>query len=296
MGRKIIAMLLALAALAALPLGASAASDSYEFYYFESSVFSDGNLEFSPFDNVSYIYDGLLPSGAYSIVLSSEQDGQNLVLISSAPVDVEFVTESGITGCRQTVTFNSFLDGADMNYPVTVDVLLVYDEDCTGLSLYENNEPYFMQFDVVRFDSVFADVAYSLYDGNISSNYITLLRDLVGKVDPFADYVAFRSGQHDYVIISGDIECIAGDFTGKNCNVVRVVTDPEYSTRYEIYETNEVGIVLSAGSSLVYSNLGAYPDLIDRTSVYSFASLVLLLICVFLYLIRSVFAFTYRRR
>lgn len=138
--------------------------------------------------------------------------------------------------------------------------------------------------------------SYTAYDGNISTTYITIFRDLVGKIAPFEDYVFFRAGQYEYMLVAGELEYSAGSFSAPACTVYRIVTESAYSSTYSFFQTEETDFALDPGNGLVYSNLGAYPDLIDRTAFYSFASLVLLLVCVFLYLIRSIFSFTLRRR
>ena len=137
--------------------------------------------------------------------------------------------------------------------------------------------------------------SYNAYDGNLSTTYITIFRDIVGKVSLLDDYVFFRSGQYEYLLVSGDLEFSGGSFTGQTVTVYRIVTDSAYSSTYSYFQTEEIDFSLSPGSGLVYSNLGAYPDLIDRTSLYSFASLILLLACVCMYLVRSIFSFTLRR-
>ena len=138
--------------------------------------------------------------------------------------------------------------------------------------------------------------SYTTHDGNISTTYITIFRDIVGKISPLDDYVFFRSGQYEYILVSGDLEYSGGSFAGQSVKVYRIVTDSAYSSTYSYFQTEETAFSLTPGSGLVYSNLGAYPDLIDRTSFYAFASLILLLACVCMYLIRSIFSFTLRRR
>lgn len=138
--------------------------------------------------------------------------------------------------------------------------------------------------------------SYEPYDGNMSSTYVTIFRDIVGKIPLTEDYVFFRSGQYEYMLISGDLEYTGGSFTGQAVTVYRIVTDTAYNSRYSYFQTEETNFSLAPGSGLVYSNLGHYPDLIDRGSFYSFASVLLLLVCVCMSLIRSIFNFTMRRR
>ena len=136
---------------------------------------------------------------------------------------------------------------------------------------------------------------YTLYDGELGSSYVSIFRDLVGKISPMEDYVFFRSGEYDYTLIAGELECIAGIFEAPACTVYRIFVSPDGSGGYQFFQSEEIDFILETGIGLVYSNLGHYPDLIERTGFYSFASLVLLLVCVCMYLLRSIFSFTLRR-
>lgn len=137
--------------------------------------------------------------------------------------------------------------------------------------------------------------SYTLYDGELVPSYASIFRDLVGKISPMEDYVFFRSGEYDYTLIAGELECIAGIFEAPVCTVYRLYVSPDGSAGYQLFQSEETDFILETGTGLVYSNLGHYPDLIDQTSFYSFASLVLLLACVGMYLLRSIFSFTLRR-
>ena len=133
------------------------------------------------------------------------------------------------------------------------------------------------------------------YDGSISTTYITIFRDLATKVSIFDDYVFFRSGQNEYVMYVGDISYENGKFAGKGLTVYTITNETNYNSVYN-YSISTRDLDLSAGSALIYSNLGQYPDLIERNDYYAFATLTLLFIALCCYLLRSVFGFSLRSR
>ena len=136
---------------------------------------------------------------------------------------------------------------------------------------------------------------FNIYEGNISNTYTTIFRDLLGKIAIFDDYVFFRSGQAEYVCVVGDLTYSGGTFEGDEVMVYRIIIDSDYGSRYSFSHREETDFLLTPTDGLVYSNLGLYPDLFDSTTYYSLATLILLVVGVFMYLIRSIFAFTMRR-
>lgn len=137
--------------------------------------------------------------------------------------------------------------------------------------------------------------SYEPYDGNISSTYLTLFRDLVGKLPLIDDYVFFRSDQYEYILVSGNLEYSNGVFTAPEVTVYRIVTNTSYSSTYTYFQTVETDFRLSVGNMVVYSNLAHYPELVERNTFYSLATLILLLACMAMYMVRSIFGFTMRR-
>lgn len=137
---------------------------------------------------------------------------------------------------------------------------------------------------------------YYPYDGSISSSYTTIFQGIAGKIDLTSDYVFFRSGQYEYILVEGELTYTTR-FSGTDCTAYRITTNTgTYNSGYVFSQETLDTFEFYPGSALVYSNLGPYPDLIDRSVFYSFATLVLLFICVCLYLIRSIFSFTIRDR
>lgn len=144
-----------------------------------------------------------------------------------------------------------------------------------------------------------AAASYSAYDGNISTTYVTFFRDISSKIPINSDYVFFRSSQYDYTMIVGDLDFSGDTFTSSvEVQVYEISTNSgsSYNSTYSYSVSSENNFSLSAGSSLLYSNLGNYPDLIERNDYYAFSAVLLLLIGICLYLCRSVFGFCLRLR
>ena len=138
--------------------------------------------------------------------------------------------------------------------------------------------------------------AATIYDGTISTTYITIFRDIAAKLPLTADYVFFRSGQYEYILVSGDLEYSGSMFSGSHVTQYILQTNGNYNNNYDFGVTNLDSFNLAPGGALVYSNLGSFPDLYQRSD-YALSSLIFanaLLFCCFL--IRPIFNFTMRMR
>lgn len=138
--------------------------------------------------------------------------------------------------------------------------------------------------------------AATVYEGNISTTYTTIFSDIIGKIGLGDDYVFYRSGQYEYTMIAGEITWDGSRFAADEATRYVLVTNSNYNSTYDYSSGTVSGWTLSPGSALVYSSLGDYPVLTERSDTYSLATLILLFACVCMYLIRSIFSFTYRRR
>lgn len=138
--------------------------------------------------------------------------------------------------------------------------------------------------------------AATVYDGNISSTYAGIFEDIAGKLPVGDDYVFYRSGQYEYTMIAGEITWDGSTFRADEAaSYVLVTNSGSYST-YQYSTGTVTAWELTPGAALVYSSLGNYPGLIDGSTTYSFACLVLLFVMLLMSLIRPIFSFTYRRR
>lgn len=138
--------------------------------------------------------------------------------------------------------------------------------------------------------------AASVYDGNISTTYITIFRDIATNLGIGDDYVFFRSGQYEYQMYSGKLTYSNGNFSGSNLTIYTIDTNSSNYNNYYQYSVTTGSLTLSPGDALIYSNLGHYPDLIERGDSLEFASMFMLFVGMCCYLLRSIFSFCLRRR
>lgn len=135
------------------------------------------------------------------------------------------------------------------------------------------------------------------YEGNISTTYITIFRDIATNLGLNDDYVFYRSGQYEYQMVVGEL-----DYTGSvisadgSVKIYRITTNSGYSSDYVYTITTANSFSLTPGDALIYTNLGEYPDLIERSVDIEFATLALLFIGLCCYLLRSIFNFSLRFR
>ena len=135
--------------------------------------------------------------------------------------------------------------------------------------------------------------SYTPYDGSISSTYTQVFRDVAHKLNLFDDYVFFRAGEFEYMLIAGELEYDGVRFVGESCTVYKIAADSGVTA---FNQEDITDFSLDPGVSLVYSNLGPFPDLIDGSQRYMFAVLLLCLVALCMVLIRPVFKFSLRWR
>lgn len=139
--------------------------------------------------------------------------------------------------------------------------------------------------------------AYTVYtDGNMSSTYTEIFRDIVESSAPLQDHLCFRSGQYEYVLLIGDFEYTDGVFTADEATEYKITTNTGYSSSYQYAVGDVRSVNLVPGSTLVYSNLGDYPSLNSPESGFWYALLVLVMVGIIQGLVRPIFGFTYRGR
>ena len=128
--------------------------------------------------------------------------------------------------------------------------------------------------------------SYTPYAGPVPEEYREVFGSIAGKVSFQKDYVFFRSAENEYMMITGDLTFESGSFEAESCTVYRILFQegaPSFSQR------EEFDLVLTVNDALVFSDLGHFPDLIDRSEVYSLATLLLLVIALCMYLINGIF-------
>lgn len=138
--------------------------------------------------------------------------------------------------------------------------------------------------------------AAEVYDGTISTTYITIFRDIASKIDFAEDYVFYRSGQYEYTMVTGEIAYENGMFSAHEAETYVLTTNNSYNSTYQYSVGSIDSWSLSPGAGLVYSSLGDYPDLIERSDKIAHITLFVLCVALCMSLLRPVFGFSQRLR
>ena len=119
---------------------------------------------------------------------------------------------------------------------------------------------------------------------DISSQYglgtsnISIFGPIASKLGYGVHYVYYREGQYKYCLAySPSLSLNGTNFTGENVTVVTYSTSTSTYSQATFTVTEEANFTLSAGSFLVWSDLGNYPTLYDRgTEDYAKTACVIL--------------------
>lgn len=135
---------------------------------------------------------------------------------------------------------------------------------------------------------------HTVYDeGTLSTTYVTYFRDIVSGIGFNDNYIAFRSGQYSYTMVVGDLEYNKGSFTLNDTGTEYVFTTSSGYNSQNSYTVNSIGnFSVSVGDNIIYSDLGNYPQLVERGAKYEiFTAVLLCVVCV-----AVVFGRFFRRR
>lgn len=141
--------------------------------------------------------------------------------------------------------------------------------------------------------------AAEVYEGNISTSYVSIFEDIAEKkVGLFDDYVFYRSGQYDYQMVVGQLALSDNQITSDGSIQIYTIStnNANYNNIYEYSVTSGSAFSLTPNTNLIYSNLGDYPDLIERSNYYAVATLLVMLIALCIFFVRSIFSFCWRDR
>lgn len=130
---------------------------------------------------------------------------------------------------------------------------------------------------------------HSVYtEGNLSTTYVQYFKDILSGANINDDYIAFRSGQYSYTMVVGDLD-ISGDTVSlKDSGVIYTFTQSgNYNSTYSFNYSNINQFSVNVGDNIIYSNVGHYPHLIERSAHIETLTLVLLsAMCVFVLVTR----------
>lgn len=120
-------------------------------------------------------------------------------------------------------------------------------------------------------------------EGNISTTYVQYFKDILSGCDVNDDYIAFRSGQYSYILVVGDLEYQNGQVTLNDTGTIYTFTQSgNYNSSYS-YTVNDINnFSVTTGNSIIYSNVGQFPHLIERgVHIETFTLVLLCGMCVF---------------
>lgn len=129
--------------------------------------------------------------------------------------------------------------------------------------------------------------AQEVYKSIVPEDVLLQFERVLAGVSPSDDYIIFCSSENEYVMYVGDIERNDTIFTSKAAT--------EYSLTYRTDSfdfsygvSNDVALSVDVSDSLVYTSLGNYPMIEERSDVYEMFEVVTLLIMLFAMLFFSV--------
>lgn len=133
---------------------------------------------------------------------------------------------------------------------------------------------------------------HSIYDnGTLSSTYTTYFRDILSGVDFNDNYVAFRSGQYSYTMVVGDLDYSNNIITLNGDGFVYDFSTEgsNYNSQLRYTVSNIDDFSINCGNYILYSDVGQFPQLIERGVKYEILTFFLLFIALLCTVIRRVF-------
>lgn len=107
---------------------------------------------------------------------------------------------------------------------------------------------------------------YAVDEGyNLGTTYTGIFAGVAQKI-PFGDhYVYWRDDQYSYKIAYGDLSNEGNEFMSNgDITILTYTTASGYNGVYSFSESVDSDFYLDAGTALVYSDLGSYPDIFNR--------------------------------
>lgn len=138
--------------------------------------------------------------------------------------------------------------------------------------------------------------SHTIYsEGSLSSTYITYFKDIVSGIGFSDNYVAFRSGQYEYTLIVGKLSYENGVISSEGrCTEYLYKTEgTTYNSQYKYYVNDIDTFSVSTGNNIIYSDVGQFPQLVERGAKYEMLSAVLIVILLLSVVINRIF---YSRR
>lgn len=120
---------------------------------------------------------------------------------------------------------------------------------------------------------------HTVYEnGSFSTTYVTYFKDILSGTELKNNYVAFRSGQYSYSLVVGELEYNNGviSLVGEGKEYKFYQESSNYNSQYYYNVSNLNNFSLNVGKSIIYSDVGDFPELIERGAKYEVISAILL--------------------
>lgn len=136
------------------------------------------------------------------------------------------------------------------------------------------------------------------YQGTISTTYVTFFRDIASTLPVSHDYVMLRTGDNTYKMYSGDFINEGEDFYMQGDGYVHTInynSSSGYGNYYYSYSVDTTSdVTLSSNGQLIYSNLGGYPSLTERSASIEYATFIAVFALCIGFVLHSIFKFLLR--
>lgn len=133
------------------------------------------------------------------------------------------------------------------------------------------------------YDPESAAVALAAISDNygVGTSHVSIFGGMVGKLPLDHHYVYYRDGQYDYVLAHSDsLVYDGGRFLAENATLVTYTTTSGYQSQPTFTVSEDTDFQLDPANYLVWSDLGEYPDLINRGEV-QYEALACIILCSF---------------
>ena len=151
------------------------------------------------------------------------------------------------------------LDDTQSSPPVEYDIVVNFPD--TPIAVYEVDNPY-------RIETV--AMLGDIYQGTISDS---ILKYLAGFVEPFDDYIIYRSDQYVYKVVVGKGFQSSGSTVSGSGSIYSLTTNSNYNqTEYKLNQSAGSFSVNTGGSAYVYSNIEGYSDYLKEVRYEAFTT------------------------
>lgn len=133
---------------------------------------------------------------------------------------------------------------------------------------------------------------HTIYEeGTLSSTYTTYFKDIIAGAKFTDNYVAFRSGQYSYSMVVGELEYKNGaiSLVGSGKEYKYSATTSGYNQQYKYTVSNLSNFSVDCGDYIIYSDVGDFPQLVERGAKYEMLQTLLIWICCLSIVIARIF-------